>query len=141
MARTTKVLESVQSAGLKLNKDKCKFEVTATAFLGHKISGEGVEADPSKIQAILNMPEPTSKKELQRFLGIITYLGKFIPNLSDLTALFAASLRKMPFTHLTKDRKKHSPPSKLSSHPAQSSSFLIQPYQYEYRQMHPVTAA
>ena len=94
MARTTKVLEFVQSAGLKLNEDKCKFEVTATTFLGHKISGEGVEADPSKIQAILNMPEPTYKKELQRFLGMITYQGKFIPNLSDLTAPLRSLLKK-----------------------------------------------
>ena len=94
MARTSKVLESVQSAGLKLNKDKCKSEVTATTFLGHRISGEGVEADPSKSQAILNMPEPTSKKEFQRFLGMITYLGKFIPKLSDLTAPLCSLLEK-----------------------------------------------
>ena len=86
MERTTKVLESNQSARLKLNKDKCKFEAKATTYLGHKITAEGLEADPSKIQAILNMPEPTSKKELQRFLVMITYLGKLIPNLSDLTA-------------------------------------------------------
>ena len=94
MARTTKVLEPVQLAGLKLNKDKCKFEVTATTFLGHKISGEGVEADPLKIQAILNVPEPTSKNEIQPFLGMITYLGKFIPNLSDLTAPLRSLLEK-----------------------------------------------
>ena len=86
LAHTTKALESIRSAGLKLNKGKCKFVVKSTSFLGHKMSAEGVEADPSKIQVILNMPEPTSKMVLQCFLGMITYAGKFIHNDSDLTA-------------------------------------------------------
>eukprot|EP00795_Rhopilema_esculentum_P009803 gene9803-18365_t len=93
-ARTTKVLDSIRSSGLKLNKEKCKFEAQTTTFLGHKIPAHGVEADPAKITAILSMPEPTSKKELQRFLGMITYLGKFIPNLSDLTAPLRSLLEK-----------------------------------------------
>ena len=98
-ARTTKVLDSIRSSGLKLNKEKCIFEAQTTTFLGHKMSANGIEADPAKITAILNMPEPTTKTELQRFLGMITYLGKFIPNLSDLTT------PKIPFTPL-KNRAK-----------------------------------
>ena len=105
-ARTTKVLDSIRSSGLKLNKEN---------FFGHKISANGVEADPAKITAILSMPEPTSKKELQRFLGMITYLGKFIPNLSNLTAPLRSLHEKVPFTPLTSHRKMPSTSSKKSS--------------------------
>ena len=94
LAHTTKALESIRSASLKLNKGKSKFVVKSTSFLGHKISAEGVEADPSKIQVILNMPEPTSKMALQCFLGMITYAGKFIHNDSDLTAPLQSLLKK-----------------------------------------------
>ena len=73
--------------------------------LGHKISGEGVEADPSKLQALLNMPEPTSKKELQCFLGMIAYLGKFIPNLSDLTAPLRSLLEEVVIYSFDKGQK------------------------------------
>ena len=83
--RTTQVFKSVQTHGLKLNRAKCQFEKTEVTFLGHLITDKGVEADPSKVEAIKDMSNPTTKKELQRFLGMITYLGKFIPNLADHT--------------------------------------------------------
>ena len=54
--RTISVLQSVRQAGLKLNRDKCVFEVQETTFLGHKLSKNGIEADPRKIEAIVNMP-------------------------------------------------------------------------------------
>ena len=68
--------------------------MTEITFLGHHISAEGIRPDPRKTEAIVNMPEPTNVKELQRFLGMITYLGKFIPNLSDLTAPLRTLLEK-----------------------------------------------
>ena len=89
--RTTQVFKSVQTHGLKLNRAKCQFEKTEVTFLGHLITDKGVEADPSKVEAIKDMPNPTMKKELQRFHGMITYLGKFISNLADHTE----SLRKL----------------------------------------------
>ena len=45
------------------------------------------------------MPLPTSKVELQRFLGMITYLGKFIPNLPDKTAPLRKLLEKEILWH------------------------------------------
>ena len=55
-------------------------------FLEHLFSHEGVKPDPTKIEAIRDMPTPKSKQDLQRLLGMITYLGKFTPNLSITTA-------------------------------------------------------
>ena len=60
-------------------------------FLGHKVSHRGVEPDTQKIVPIIDIPNPTNKKELQRFSGMINYLGKFIPNLSNEAAPPSAS--------------------------------------------------
>ena len=57
--------------------------MTELIFLGHIISKDGIKPDPKKINAITNMPIPTNKTELQRFLGMINYLEKFVPNLSQ----------------------------------------------------------
>ena len=53
--------------------------------MGHIISSEGIKSDPSKTEAITKMPLPRSVNELQRFLGMVNSLGKFIPNLSEYT--------------------------------------------------------
>ena len=68
--------------------------MTEITFLGHLISADGIKRDPRKIEAILKMPTPTSKTELQRFLEMINYLGKFLPNLSKETAPLRQLLEK-----------------------------------------------
>ena len=80
------VLDGIRESGLKLNEKKCRIGVTETTFLGHVITSEGIKPDPRKIEAITNMPTPSNKMEVQRFLGMVTYLGKFLPNLSEETA-------------------------------------------------------
>ena len=52
-------------------------------FLGEVVSREGVQPDPQKIKALTDMPAPKNKKELQAFLGIINYLGKFSPGMAE----------------------------------------------------------
>ena len=74
--------ENIRSHGLKLNKSKCQIAVNELVFLGHVISRDGIKADPKKVHATSNLPQPTNKTELQKFFGMLTYLGKFIPNLS-----------------------------------------------------------
>lgn len=56
------------------------------SYVGHVFSSDGLHADPLKIKAICEMPEPTNTAALQRFLGMVNYMGKFIPNLSDIAA-------------------------------------------------------
>ena len=92
--RTRLCLESIRKSGLKLRKHKCQFGVTKITFLGHTISAEGIRPDVKKVSAIIDMLAPTNVKELQRFLGMITYLGKFIPNLSKETAPLRKLLEK-----------------------------------------------
>ena len=61
-------------------------------FLGHVVSRDGIKADPKKVHAISNLPQPTNKTKLQKFFRMPNYLGKFIPNLS----IESANLRKLP---------------------------------------------
>lgn len=70
---------------LKLNQDKLTIAAQEVEYFGHVTSSEGLKPDPKKVKAIQNMPPPTNKKELQTMLGMITYLAKFAPLLSDIT--------------------------------------------------------
>lgn len=78
----SKVLDWVESAGLKLNKDKCVFRQNQLHFLGQVIDKTGVKPDPDKVKAIRELPTPQNVQELRRVRGMFTYLGKYIPNLS-----------------------------------------------------------
>ena len=87
-------LTHIRESGLKLNQTKCIFASRSFTFLGHTLSADGLKPDPTKINAILDMPVPKSKTDLQRFLGMINYLAKVVPNLSQTTAPLRALLKK-----------------------------------------------
>ena len=63
---------------------------------------EGIRVDPFKTNAITKMSIPQSLTELQRFLGMVNYLGKFIPNLAEVTAPLWALLKKDCVSNLQK---------------------------------------
>ncbi|UYV74104.1 hypothetical protein LAZ67_11002126, partial [Cordylochernes scorpioides] len=85
--RTKIVMTTLQEAGASLNKDKCEFEKTKIKFLGHIFTSDGIKADEEKVKAIDNIKSPSNRKELQRiFLGMVQYLHKFIPNLSEIAS-------------------------------------------------------
>ncbi|KAF2881235.1 hypothetical protein ILUMI_24940 [Ignelater luminosus] len=92
--RLKQVLQTAEEAGIKFNKSKCIFGVQKLTYMGHQITVNGLSPDDSKIKAILEMPSPTNRKELQWFLGMITYVGKFIQNFSQITAPLRELLRK-----------------------------------------------
>ncbi|GBN58964.1 Retrovirus-related Pol polyprotein from transposon 17.6, partial [Araneus ventricosus] len=86
-----KVFQIARESGLKLNKDKA---VSELQYLGHIISPDGVSPDPKKVSAITDFPVPTSKQELMRFLGMATYLMKFVPKFSQETSILRDLLKK-----------------------------------------------
>jgi len=63
--RLERVLQRLQSAGVTLNADKCKFAHTELRFLGHLITQQGIQPDPDKTAAIAKMPTPTNVTELK----------------------------------------------------------------------------
>ena len=78
-------LEKASMNKLKLNADKLSVGVNQVEYFGHLITDEGLKPDPGKVTAIKSMPPPENKKELQTVLGMITYLAKFAPQLSEIT--------------------------------------------------------
>ena len=74
-------LQRLQEAGLKLNPQKCVYSQSEVTFLGHIFSKDGVRPDPLKVKAITEMKPPTSVEQLRQFLGMIHYLGSYLPNL------------------------------------------------------------
>ena len=83
--RITAVLEICRQKGVRLNKDKMQFKQQKVTYMGHVITSDGVQADPNKIKAILNMPIPTDKEAVQRLLGMTNYVQQFAPGLADAT--------------------------------------------------------
>lgn len=92
--RLRKVLQKCREINIKLNRKKCKIGLTEITYLGHKISEHGISPDESHTDAIKNMPEPKNVKDLERFLGLVTYVGSFVPNLSDKTHILRELLKK-----------------------------------------------
>ena len=77
-------LRRCRESGIQINIDKCKFFTDSVQYMGHILSSEGLKADPEKIDAILNFPIPHDLYHLQRFLGMVKYLGKFSHTLSTI---------------------------------------------------------
>ena len=69
-------------AGVTLNAEKCEFHRRTVKFLGHKIDKERIKADPDNVRAINSFDAPKNRKELQRFFGMVNYLGEFTPTLA-----------------------------------------------------------
>jgi len=62
-----------------------KLRQSQVLFIGHMATDQGLEVDPAKVRAIIEMPAPTDKLGVQRLLGLAQYLAKFLPHLSDVT--------------------------------------------------------
>ena len=99
--RLKQVLDVIKESGMKLNPQKCQFSQTEVIFLGHKVTADGIKPDPSKTSAIDNIPEPKTKLELQRFLGMINFIGKFIPNLAKIAGPLRELLHKGREFHMS----------------------------------------
>lgn len=76
------VLKRLNAVGLRINIEKCEFLKEEIIFLGFKIGRGQIWIDPSRIKEITDFKIPTNRKELQRFLGFIGYLRRFIQNFS-----------------------------------------------------------
>jgi hypothetical protein len=78
IADLQETIANFRQAGLKLNPEKCVFEVKKGKFLGCLVSTKGIEANPNKIKAILRMEPPNTKKGAQRLAGRLASLNRFI---------------------------------------------------------------
>jgi F420-0:gamma-glutamyl ligase-like protein len=74
---------NMREAKLKLNPDKCIFRVTWGKVLGCLVSTKGIEVSTDKIKVILHMPLPQTRKEVQKLVGRIAALNRFIVKLAE----------------------------------------------------------
>lgn len=77
-------LQALRDAGLTVNLKKCDFLRSQVKFLGYVLSSDGIHINPEKYEAVARFPRPSDVKSLMRFLGLIAWCSKFIPNCSTL---------------------------------------------------------
>ena len=88
------LLNVCQKEGLVLNSKKLELQRERVTFFGAEYSTQGMHPDPKKVQEITEMTAPKDKQQLQSFLGMVNYMGTFIPNLSHHTEPLRAMLKK-----------------------------------------------
>ena len=94
LAALQRFFERIRQFRLRLNPKKCTFGVTSGKLLGHIVSERGIEVDPEKIKAILDMPAPRNEKEIRGFLGRPQYINCFLARLTDICEPILCLLRK-----------------------------------------------
>ena len=86
-------LQRCREKGIKLNQRKLQLNRDSIVFCGHELTRDGIRPDSRKVEAIINMPAPTDKQGVMRLLGMATYLARFCPGFSEVTAPLRELLR------------------------------------------------
>ena len=94
LSKLESVLKHLSKVNLKLKIEKCQFAVEEVKFVGYKITRKGLELDRNKVDAIKASPDPTNKKTLQSFLGVINYYRRFIKDLATIASPLYSLLSK-----------------------------------------------
>ncbi|KAK3530045.1 hypothetical protein QTP86_010334 [Hemibagrus guttatus] len=89
------ILSRLQQNHLYVKPEKCEFHWTTITFLGYVISWQGVEMDLTKVHALTEWPNPTTVKELQRFLGFANFYRRFIRNYSSMAGPLTSARKLM----------------------------------------------
>ena len=88
------VLSRLQGAGLTAKPSKCHFGMLECTYLGHVVGKGVVQPEPSKIQAVINFPIPSTKTQVRGFLGLTGYYRRFIPNYAAMVAILTDLTKK-----------------------------------------------
>ena len=86
--------DTLRQYNMKLNPSKCAFGVSSGKFLGFMVSHRGIEANPDKIQAILDMKPLQNVKEVQSLTGRVAALNRFVSKATDKCLPFFRVLKK-----------------------------------------------
>ena len=94
IAHLAEAFQILKGYNMKLNLAKCSLGVSVGKFLGFIVNNRGIEANPDKIKAVLDMSSPSNIKEFQRLIGRIAALSRFVSRASDKCHLFFQVLEK-----------------------------------------------
>jgi hypothetical protein len=93
-----KVLIRCQEMNLSLSHEKCKMLLTKGVVLGHHVSSERIKVDPAKIEVIIRLPPPKTRKEVRSFLRHAGYYRRFIENFTKIVApMFGLLIKDVDF--------------------------------------------
>ena len=94
----TNLLETARKSNIHLNYDKLAYKKTEVDFFGETYTMDGCKPAQNKVSSISEMPPPTSKKQVQSFIGMVNYLSEFLARLSELAELIRDLCKdKVPF--------------------------------------------
>ena len=94
----TNLLETARRCNIRLNLDRLQYKKTEFDFFGETYTTDCHKPAQSKVSAIVEMPPPTCKKQVQSFIGMVNYLSKFSVRLSELVEpIRELSKDKVPF--------------------------------------------
>ena len=94
IAHLSEAFQILREYNMKLNPAKCAFGVSAEKFLGFIVNNLGIEANPNNIKVVLDMPSPSSIKEVQRLTSRIAALSRFVSRASEKCQPFFQVLKK-----------------------------------------------
>ena len=83
VAHLAESFQVLKNYNMKLDPTKCAFGVSTGKFLGFIVNSRGIETNPDKIKAVLDMQLPSNTKEIQRLTGRIAALSRFVSRSSD----------------------------------------------------------
>ena len=91
--QVSRVFQLLMDNEMCIEKDKCVFDTSETAFLRFIVSGSRLQMDPEKARAIVDWPRPTSRMEVQQLFGLWNFYRRFIHNFSGLVSPITDLLR------------------------------------------------
>jgi hypothetical protein len=92
------VVRRLQAAGFTFNPDKAVFGASEIKYLGHLVSRRGVKILPDRVAAVANYPHPVNLRALRRFIGMVGFCARFVPNFGDIAApLYNLKKNGVPF--------------------------------------------
>ena len=77
-------LSTIRDAGMTLNLKKCLMAKREVKFVGHIIGSGKLRADPDKVQAVLALKVPETKKQIKQILGFFTHYREYMRNFADI---------------------------------------------------------
>ena len=78
------LLDRCRVRNIKLNKEKLHLKYSEVSFIRHVMTRNGLKTDLKKVEAIIKMERPADVPAVQRFVGLVKYLSKFLQDLSEL---------------------------------------------------------
>ena len=93
-AKLRSTLQTAKEKGVRFNPEKTQLCQTEVQFFGEVLSKDGMRPDPEKVKAVKEMKSPSSKKELESYMGMFTYLAQYAPQLAEKSANIRELLKK-----------------------------------------------